>query len=306
MNQLQGMKIFVEVVEQRGFARAAHTLHLATATVSEHVANLEKHVGVSLLNRTTRTLVLTNEGAEYYAVCKRVIEQLNDIEQSLKGANRGPAGRLRVGVADGITSKLLLPVLPEFQHRYPDINLHLVHNQHLFDLAQHGDDVIIRALLEPPKDARLIARRLGSTRVMFAAAPAYLKEHGTPQTPQDLVKHRCIGFIDPLSNRMWEWFFEKNGKRFTIELQHALALSQGELRADAAVRGLGIINDLYCNISRPLREGKLVSILERWSYRGSIMHILYQRKQPASAKVKAFVDFILEKYPANRDLDPPD
>jgi DNA-binding transcriptional LysR family regulator len=306
MNQLQAMKMFVAVVERGGFARAAHALHLATATVSEHVANLERHVGVSLLNRTTRKVALTDDGATYYAVCKRVLDQLGEVELVLGRASDLPAGRLRVEVADGITRRLILPLLPEFQHRYPDITLHLVQSEHLFDLAQDGNDVIIRSLLEPPKDTRLIARPLGTTRVMFAAAPAYLKRCGTPATPYDLLQHHCIGFIDPLSNRLWEWFFDKDGERFSLDLPCALALSHGELREDAALRGLGIINDLYCHLGGALRRGQLVSILEPWSYHASLIHALYPRKRQASAKVTAFVDFLLEKYPPERELEPLD
>lgn len=306
MNQLQGMKMFVAVVERGGFARAAHALHLATATVSEHVANLEKHVGVSLLNRTTRTVALTDDGATYYAVCKRVLDQLGEVELALGRAKDLPAGRLRVEVGDGITRRLILPLLSEFQSRYPDITLHLVQSEHLFDLAQHGNDVIIRSLLETPKDTRLIARPLGATRVIFAAAPAYFERHGMPATPYDLLQHRCIGFIDPLSNRLWEWFFEKDGERFSLDLPCALALSRGELREEAALRGLGIINDLSCNLGGALRRGQLVSILEPWSYRASLIHVLYPRQRQASTKVKAFVDFLLEKYPPERELAPLD
>lgn len=306
MNQLQAMKAFVEVVRRGSFARAAHAMHLATATVSAHVANLERHVGVTLLNRTTRTVALTDEGAEYHAVCERVLEQLGEAEAGLGKSGSSPSGLLRVDAGDGIVSRLLLPVLPEFQKRHPGIALHLLQNEHMFDLSQHGFDVTLRSLLAPPENTRLIARPLGTTRTVFAASPAYLARHGTPRTPQDLQRHRCIGFIDPLSHRVWEWFFEKDGKRFSIELPHSLAMARGELRVDAALRGLGIINDLQFNIAPLLRDGRLVSVLEPWCYGASLLHVLYPRTRQASPKLKAFVNFLLAKYPAERELNPPD
>lgn len=306
MNQMQAMKAFVEVVRRGSFARAAHALHLATATVSAHVANLERHVGVTLLNRTTRTVALTDEGADYYAVCERVLEQLGEAEAGLGRSRNSPAGLLRVDAGDGIVSRLLLPVLPEFQKKHPGISLHLLQNEHMFDLSQHGFDVTVRSLLAPPENTRLIARPLGPTRTVIAASPAYLAAHGTPRTPQDLLRHRCIGFIDPLSHRVWEWFFEREGKRFSLELSHPLAMARGELRVDAALRGLGIINDLQFNIAPLLRTGKLVPLLESWSYSTSLLHVLYPRTRQVSPKLKAFVNFLLAKYPADRELDPPE
>lgn len=305
MPKFQRMKAFIEVVERGSFSRAAHALHLSTATVSQHIANLEKHVGVTLLNRTTRTVALTDDGAVYYAACKRALERIIEAEVILKQSKDRPAGRLRIEASDSITRRLILPLIPEFHQRYPDVSLHLVESEHNFGLAQHGNDVIIRSLLEPPKDSRLIARPLGPTRVVFAASPDYLRRFGTPDRPYDLKQHSCIGFIDPMTNRLFEWFFEERGKRFSLNLPCSLAFSRGELRQKAAAQGLGIINDLYCNLSGLLRSKKLSLVLEPWSYRQTLVHLLYPSNRLASAKVKAFVQFLLEKYPPEQELDPP-
>lgn len=306
MNHLQAMKVLVEVVRSGSFTRAAHALHLATATVSAHVANLERHVGVTLLNRTTRTVVLTDEGRAYYAVCEHVLEQIGVVEAALGRSRGNPVGLLRVDAGDGIVSRLLLPVLSEFQKKYPDISLHLLQDKHIFDLTQHGCDVTLRTLLAPPENSGLIAKPLGPTRTVMAASPEYLRRCGIPRTPQDLLNHHCIGFIDPLSNRVWEWFFERNGKRFSLELPHTLAMARGELQVDAALRGLGIINTLHIMIAPLLRDGLLVPVLESWNSRASLIHVLYPRTLRHSIKLKAFVNFLLAKYPPNLELDPPD
>lgn len=302
---MKAMKVFMEVVERGSFARAAHALHLATATVSEHVANLEKHLDTSLINRTTRSLALTDDGADYFSVCKEALERIGEVEASLGRARDTPGGRLRVDVGDGIVSRLIIPVLSEFQERYPDITLHLLQNEHMFDLTQQGWDVMVRSLLSPPENTRLIARPLGHTRIVMAASPDYLARHGEPQRPKDLLRHRCIGFIDPLTNRVWEWFFERDGERFSLEVPHRLALSRGELRVDAALRGLGIINDLDWNIRELVRQGRLKPVLEGWSQEATLIHVLYPRKRQAPEKVRAFVDFMLAKYPPGRAIEPP-
>jgi LysR family transcriptional regulator for bpeEF and oprC len=305
VNRLQAMEVFVEVVDRESFSRAAHALHMAASTVTFHIANLEAHIGSTLLNRTTRSFTLTDEGVQYYELCKRVLGDISEVEGSLKHARTTPSGRLRVDIASTFSSSLLLPVMAEFLEAFPDINIDFTDSGHQFDTEQIGADIMVRNPLVPLEDSRLVAIPIGSTPAVNVASPTYLALHGEPATPHDLLKHQCIGYIDPWSGRHWEWFFEHNGKRISIEVPQRLAYSDGRVRVEAALKGLGVINDLVCNIKKELHDGKLKVILEDWTWVPPPLHIIYPQTLRRSKKVIAFVKFLLEKYPPDRDIDPP-
>lgn len=305
MNQLQNMGVFVEVVERGGFLRAAHALRMAGSSVSTRVSQLEKHLGSSLINRTTRSFALTDDGRRYYAFCKRILGEISDVESAMGQPVEGLVGRLRVDLIDAFASRLLLPVLAEFTQRHPQISLDFVHSGHQFDAEQFGADIMIRTLLGPMEDSRLIAKPMGSTRSVCVASPDYLQRHGTPRTPQDLLQHRCIGFIDPWSGRHWEWFFEHKGERFTLDVPHSLAFSHGHVRTEAALKGFGIVNELECNVRDAVRSGDLKLILQDWSWETLPPYILYPQALRHSPRVMALVKFLLEKYPPGRKLNPP-
>ncbi|MGE0383980.1 MAG: LysR substrate-binding domain-containing protein [Gammaproteobacteria bacterium] len=299
MNQLHAMRAFVEVAERGSFARAAHALHLSTGTVSSQIATLESHLGVTLLNRTTRRISLTDAGSRYFDVCRSVLSSIDQAERTLGQSGTSAAGLLRVEAPYPIASSVLLPILPEFQARFPQVALHLHQSEHMFDTAQMGFDVMFRTCLEPLADSALIARPIKATRSILAAAPGYLQRHGRPESPNDLRAHQCIGFIDPLTRRLWEWFFEADGHRFSMELDFRLAFSEGELRADAALRELGIINALERDIAPLLASGQLVEILSGWAFDAPPTFILYPRRRHKAAALEAFVEFVLEKHPAH-------
>ena len=159
MNQLQCMRVFVEVVEKSSFGHAAHALRMATASVSIQVKNLEAHLGARLLHRTTRSISLTDEGARYYRHCKQVLEEMSNVEASLSGSKSAPRGRLRVDADESYVSNLLVPVLPEFFDRYPQIHIDFVHTGHFFDINDTGADVMLRMFT-------CVARGHGSDRPM--------------------------------------------------------------------------------------------------------------------------------------------
>lgn len=304
MNKLQCMKTFVAVVNKASFSLAAHELHIAPATVSDHIASLEKELGVALLHRSARKVALTDDGAKYYELSLQILQNIEDVEVTLGRADVGPAGRISVEAGDGIASMLLMPVMKEFQQRYPKICLHILQGAHTFDLSQQGHDVYIRAQHAQPTHSSLIARKMGSSRLVTVASPEYLRQYGEPKTPHDLLQHRCIGFIDPLSDRVWEWFFEENGERLSLQVPYQLAFSRSDLRLDPALRGLGIVNDLFYNVRHLVQENRLKLILEPWSCEAPQFYILYPKNRKHSVSAKVFVDFLLEKYPPGRELDP--
>jgi len=304
INQLLCMRSFVEVVNRGNFSRAAHALHLGAASVSEHVSNLEQHLGVSLLNRTTRTLKLTDDGARYYEMSRAVLEQISQTDSWVgqRTVDSQPSGLLRVEISEGIDA-FALPAMVAFREAYPQIALQILRTNHEFDLAQSGADVMIRSHVPLLEDPTITSRGLGRTKTITLAAPAYLERRGTPAVPADLLHHDCIGYIDPLTGRLWEWFFAEAGGIFTLDIACDLSMAHGLLRRQAAVAGHGIVNDIAHQAAPLIRAGLLVPILEHWAVEQTMAHLVYPRRQRASARTSAFIAFIDDWFQTNARIE---
>ena len=299
------MRIFVEVVERNGFGRAAQALQMAPASVSVQIANLEAHLGASLLHRTTRNVVPTDEGIKYYKTCKRVLDEISEVELSIGKSKSLPTGRLRVDAIDSYVINLIVPILPEFHERYPQVSIDFVQSGHVFDTSQTGVDVMIRMRDGTFEESSLVIKPLGFTQMICAASPEYLAEYGVPHTPHDLSQHNCLLWLDPLNGRLWEWVFQRDNDKITLDLPYAFAFSQQQARIDAAIRGLGITYELSCNIIEPVRNAQLRLVLEDWAGVAPQSFIIYDQSREGSAKVQAFVNFMFEKYPPGRAIEPP-
>ncbi|MFO7692015.1 MAG: LysR substrate-binding domain-containing protein, partial [Vicinamibacterales bacterium] len=191
MDQLLAMKVFTRVAERGSFAQAADGLDISRAAASAHVAALEKHLGVRLLNRTTRRVALTAEGADFLRRSRRILDEVQDAEETLRGSRSKPQGLLRVDVPVVFGRYLLLPALPEFTRRYPAIDLDIRLNDRVVDLLAERVDVALR--VGPVQQAGLVARRVGQINIVTCASPTYLADHGEPATPEDLRQHRLLG-----------------------------------------------------------------------------------------------------------------
>ena len=300
MNKLKAMRVFVEVVERRSFSRAAHALHLGVASVSEQVAALERTLDVRLLDRTTRALAPTSEGAAYFDLCRRVLREIEDAERAIVAQAPAPdvAGRVRVETPASLLRRLLIPALPRFQARYPAIELDFLGGGPIFRPSRGLADLSLRAALPFQTTGPRGAIHLGRTRAVCAAAPAYLARVRPPVTPDDLSGHRCLGFVDPTSGRLWEWFFQRDGDTRKLDLRCWLTMSNGELLADAALEGLGVFMDLECNIRGHLARGELVELLPEWSCPQAVGYALYDRAHALSRAAAAFLGFLGEELDA--------
>lgn len=291
-HQLQCMRSFVAVADHGSFSRAAHALQIGPASVSEHIGNLERHLGASLFHRTTRSLQLTHEGLRYLEMCREILPRITELDRQLA---RGEvehrlSGLLRIEMADGVDAFLLEPVRV-FQERHPDVTVHIQRSARPFDLVDAGADIAIRSVApQGPAQGRFTSRILGHSRTVFLAAPAYLDRFGTPDIPQDLIEHRCIGYIDPLSGRLWEWYFaQADGQAFTLNPPCHLALAQGDLRRRAAMAGQGIINDIAHFVAPLVQSGVLVPLLQPWTMPQPICHLSYHRERYRSPRISAFI-----------------
>ncbi|MGH8807131.1 MAG: LysR family transcriptional regulator [Noviherbaspirillum sp.] len=294
MDKLQAMEVFVHVVDAGGFTRAADSMQLPKATVSTLVSNLEAALSVKLLNRTTRQVSLTADGAAYYERCLGILADVRDAEDSLSKTRASPGGRLRVDVPTGIGRHLILPALPEFFERYPDINIEVGCSDRTVDLIEEGVDCAVRGGALP--DSTLIARRVGMLHFITVAAPSYLARYGRPQHPNDLLAHRCVNYFSARTGKFFEWDFARQGERFQLRVPGQVAVNDSDAYVEAGLRGLGIAQMVSFSARPYLESGELEQVLEDWCVDPVPMHVVYPQNRHLSAKVRIFVEWIAEMF----------
>lgn len=300
MDQLQGMRVFARVADLGSFARAANDLDMSRAMASSYVAQLEAHLGTRLLHRTTRKVTVSPEGAVYLERCKRILDELQAADDEMRHARARPQGKLRVDVPVAFGRYLLMPALPAFTERYPDVSLEVRFNDRYVDLAAEHIDVVLRSGEIHSPD--LIARRITSSRLVTCASPSYIARHGIPQTPADLRQHRTIGFLRADTSRPSEWKF-KQGRDGTqkLKLSFALSFNTSEPMVMSAYEGQGIIQTTDLLLGRAIAEGRVIEILKEYSCEGPPFSVVYPRATQHLAKVRVFVEFaaeIMRKYQA--------
>jgi len=291
MDQLATMRTFVRVADLASFSRAADALGLSRAVVSTHVAELERHLGCQLLHRTTRRVGLTTDGAEYLQRCRRILDELESADATLRGSRERPTGRLRVDVPVQFGRALLLPALPRFQARYPQLQLEVQFNDRIVDLVAEGVDVAVRA--GRVREPHLIARRVVSTRFLTCASPQYLAAHGTPADPEALRQHKLIGYLRT-AGRPAPWLFQRGAQRRRLALPCQVAFNSIEAQVVAAIRGIGVVQAADLVVAEALISRKLVAVLPEWAAAGRPISVVARRGLRGSAKLQAFADFAAE------------
>src|SRR5476649_998874 len=211
MNKLQAMEVFVQVVDAGGFTRAAEHMQLPKATVSTLIQSLETALSVKLLHRTTRQVSVTADGAAYYERCLRILSDVREAEESLSRTRLSPTGRLRVDAPTGLAADILIPALPDFFERYPDIQLEMGCSDRQIDLIEEGVDCAVRGGVLG--DSSLIARRVGILHFVTCAAPGYLERYGRPTHPDELPRHRCVNYFSARTGKMYDWDFTRDAER---------------------------------------------------------------------------------------------
>lgn len=294
MEDLSAISAFVRVVEAHSFAGAARQLELTASGVSRAVSRLETSLGVRLLARTTRSLSVTEEGRAFYERCRRILADLDEATETIGEARDHPRGRLRVAAAMSVGRALVLPHLPEFHERYPDIHLEMVLGDRSLDMVEEGIDCALR--IGELADSSMVARRIGQFRTLTAASPAYLEKHGRPRTPEDLAKHRCVGYVRPVHGVI-PWDFQTPRGRTSIDIAWPmLSLNDHESVIQAGVLGLGIIQTGYAVAALYLKHGKLVPLLEEFETSGPEMWMVYPQRRHLSSRVQVFIDWVSEVF----------
>jgi LysR family transcriptional regulator for bpeEF and oprC len=294
MDKLRAMQLFVRVVETGGVTRAADSLQMPKATATTLIQQLEAGLGVKLLNRTTRKVSVTTDGAAYYPRCLAILAQVRDTEESLGQRHASPNGRLRVEVPTLMARLVIVPALPGFFAQYPDIDLQLGCSERRADLIEEGIDCAVWS--GELEDSTLIARRIGALYFGTCAAPGYLASHGTPLHPDELKTHRCINHFSPRTGRIFDWVFAKNGRRVQTSLRGHIALDDENSYVAAAEAGLGVAQIPAFVLKEALERGSLELLLGDWFAEPAPLNVVYPENRHLSSKIRVFVDWVAELF----------
>lgn len=290
MDRLLAMRIFTSVVETGAFSRAADQLHLSTTATSRHVAELEKHLGAQLLQRSTRRLSLTEIGANYYERCRVILADVEEAETQAATQESQPRGVLRLSLPHSFGLRYVAPLIPEFCKRYPDLKVELNFSDRKIDLIEEGMDMAVRITAE--LKTTLVARKLADTGFICCASPAYLKAHGVPQHPEDLQQHNCLLYSYSPTGDVWT--FPHPGKPVEIQVKGSVRANSGEMIRLAAINGLGLATLPVFMVCDEIREGRLQPVLADYPLPDKHIFAVYLPSARRSARVRAMTEFLWE------------
>lgn len=291
INRSGEMAVFVRVVDLGGFSHAAKALAMTPSAVSKLIGRLEERLGARLLNRSTRRLQLTAEGEAFYERCVGILADIEEAEREA-AAGAAPRGRVRVNANIPLGRHRLLPLVPDFLAAYPDVSLDITLSDRVVDLMQERADVAVRS--GPLQASRLMARKLGESRVLVVGAPSYLARHGWPERPQDLARHNRIGFNFARAETGWPFTDPAGGGEIVVPVEGNLQASDGESVRELALAGLGLARLALFHVRDDIEAGRLMPLLEDFNS-GPLQEVhavFLGQGGPLPARVRAFIDFL--------------
>lgn len=294
MDRFQAMQVFTRVVDANSFSRAADNLGLPRATVTTIIQNLEALLQVRLLNRTTRRISLTPDGAAYYEHCARILGEVEETESSFREVARGPKGRLRIDVPSTIGRLILIPHLCEFHCRYPEIDLVIGMGDRQVDLVREAVDCVIR--VGELQDSTLVARRIGTFKAVTCAAPDYLERYGMPASIEDLQNHQAVHYFSSRTGRIIDWDFVVDGVSVPVKMRGGVSVNDGEAYVACGLQGFGLIQPARFMVLPHLESGALVEVLPHLSPSSMPISVAYMQNRHLSPKVRVFVDWVAELF----------
>lgn len=294
MDRLQLINIFVAVVDTGGFAGAGRKLNLSPPVVTRAINELESHLGVRLLTRTTRVVRVTEAGARYAEDCRVVLARLNEADEAVGGLHAAPRGRLTVTAPVGFGAMYVTPVVTEYLSRYPEVNVSCWFMDRNVNMLDEGVDVAVRIGALP--DSSMQAIRVGKMRLRICAAPEYLTKHGVPETPEALQNHVVIAASGATSTA--EWRIWANGAPGAVKLHPRMIATTADAAIAAALTGFGLTNVLHYKVDAHLREGRLKPVLGDFEPPALPVHVLHREGRHASQKARTFIDLAVERLRA--------
>lgn len=294
MNQLLAMRAFVRVVETSSFSRASDQLALPRSTVSKLITDLEKHLGIKLMHRTTRALAPTSDGLEYYQHARRLVAELDEVDSAIRGQVLKPRGHLRVDAPASFANCLLIPALVDFHSEYPDITIALGISDRSVNIVGEGVDCVIRA--GKLDDMAMIGRKVADLEYLTCAAPDYLARRGMPVSPEDLAhNHLKAGYFFAGSGKAEPLIFEQGDRRIEVG-DCAYSTNEGNGLKEMLLAGLGVGQHFKAIVQYYVDNGQLVNVLPQWSRPATPLHILYPPNRHQSARLKVFVEWVIRRF----------
>ena len=291
MDLLRAIKAFSQVVESQSFVKAAERLDLSTTAISKYVADLERHLQTRLLQRTTRRLGLTETGRAFHERCVQILAELEEAEREAAQEAIVPRGTIRLTTSVNFGMHQVTPAIAAFLARHSEVKFDVSLSDRIVDIVEEGFDVAIR--IGGTGGQNLVARKLGEARLIACASPDYIARHGAPATPEDLARHNCLTYEYAMRDA---WTFrDATGRERTVRVAGSLNSNNGDLNAVAAVQGMGIALEPDFIVGSELKRGTLVPVLESFEAPASPIYAVYPSRRYLPAKVRAFVDFLVER-----------
>ncbi len=302
MDRFDAIQVFAQVVESGSFAKAAERLGLSTSAASRQVAELESHLQTRLLNRTTRKVSLTETGRAFYERSVQLLTDLAEAEQEASRAAVEPRGTIRLTTSVNFGVRHVAPAIADFLAQHPGVRFDVSLSDRVVDLVEEGFDLGIR--IGTPGADNLVARKLGETRLVPCAAPAYLATHGAPAAPEDLTRHNCFTYEYVSPRNLWR-FQDRAGAERNVRVSGTLHSNNDDLLAEAAVRGVGIVFAPAFVVGADVRAGRLVPLLQDYVPRPVPIYAVYPSRKHLSAKVRRFVDALIARFADSQDWSAP-
>ncbi|CAH2899689.1 MAG: Transcriptional regulator Bxe_A3011, LysR family [uncultured Paraburkholderia sp.] len=294
MDRFEEMRVFVRVAERQSFTRASDDLQIPRATVTNLIKRLEERLGARLLERTTRTVRLTPDGQAYYGRCVRLIADMEEAEGSF--SNLAPKGLLRVNLQGTLARHFVVPTLPAFLARYPDIELTIGEDDRLVDLVREGIDCVLRA--GTLQDSSMVGRRVAQLQQVTVASPAYLEKYGEPADPSALESHRAVNYVSSATGKPVPLEFDIEGRITPVLLPGAVSVTGVELYTGSAVAGLGMVQVPRYRVSDELASGRLKIILANFPPPPMPVSVLYPQNRQLSSRVRVFATWLRDIFEA--------
>ncbi|ASW04787.1 MULTISPECIES: LysR family transcriptional regulator [unclassified Rhizobium] len=289
---LSGVSVLAAVVEGGSFVKGAELIGITDSGVSRAIGRLEARLGVRLLDRTTRSVTLTDEGRRFYEEVKPHLNAIEDAAVVVSGSASAVRGRLKVDIDPFFLPLVLAGRLGGFCERYPDLSIEFVTREHVGDLVAEGIDLAIR--FGQPRFASLVARKLIEAPILTVASPRYLERHGRPAHPRDLTAHRCLQFVDPYTGKPFEWEFIREDETIDVPTSGPLTFTDPKTMLDECLAGTGIAQVIGWGIGQALARGSLIDLFPDWHGERFPLFAFHPSRKHPPAKVRAFVDFCAE------------
>ncbi|HEX2197633.1 MAG TPA: LysR family transcriptional regulator [Burkholderiales bacterium] len=298
MDRFQAIRVFAQVAEAGSFTAAAEKLGLSATATSRHVADLEAHLHTRLLNRTTRRVSLTESGQAFYERSVQLLADLDEAEQEALRAAVVPRGTIKLTSSINFGVRHVAPAIADFLAAHAEMRFDVSLSDRVVDLVEEGFDLAVR--IGAPGSDNVVARKLGETRLVPCASPAYLAAHGAPQAPEDLARHNCFTYEYVSPRNLWRFRDTAGGER-SVRVKGRLHSNNGDLLAEAAARGAGIVFEPAFIVGPEVRAGRLVPLLQDFEPQAVSIYAVYPSRKHLSAKVRLFVDFLVERFSRAQD-----